>query len=85
MEAESAKRAEHRTASVKNLPAGDSEPGVALGRRPNGDSTGTAVLAATILGSSMAFIDGTAVNVALPALQGELRASVRELQWIVEW
>ncbi len=31
------------------------------------------VLAATILGSSMAFIDGTAVNVALPALQSEPR------------
>ena len=84
MEGESAKRAERRMASVENVPAGDSEPGVALGRRPNGDSAGTAVLAATILGSSMAFIDGTAVNVALPALQGELRASVRELQWIVE-
>ncbi len=62
MEAESAKRAERRMASVKNVPAGDSEHGVALGRRPNGDSTGTAVLAATILGSSMALIDGTAVN-----------------------
>ena len=31
--------------------------------------TGRWVLAATILGSSMAFIDGTVVNVALPALK----------------
>jgi MFS family permease len=42
------------------------------------------VLAATVLGSSMAFIDGTAVNVALPALQAQLGASVAEVQWVVE-
>jgi EmrB/QacA subfamily drug resistance transporter len=42
------------------------------------------VLAATILGSSMAFIDGTVVNVALPALQGSFQATVVDLQWVVE-
>ncbi|MGH9436856.1 MAG: MFS transporter [Terriglobia bacterium] len=42
------------------------------------------VLAVTILGSSMAFIDGTVVNVALPALQSALQANVSEVQWIVE-
>src|ERR1700722_18917075 len=42
------------------------------------------VLAATILGSSMAFIDGTVVNVALPALQASFHATVVELQWVVE-
>jgi len=42
------------------------------------------VLAATILGSSMAFIDGTAVNVALPALQTHLGATVAQVQWVVE-
>src|SRR3954471_5533111 len=42
------------------------------------------VLAATILGSSMAFIDGTVVNVALPALQSALGATVSEVQWVVE-
>jgi len=42
------------------------------------------VLAATILGSSMAFIDGTAVNVALPALQENLGATVAQVQWVVE-
>jgi EmrB/QacA subfamily drug resistance transporter len=41
-------------------------------------------LAATILGSSMAFVDGTVVNVALPVLQTSLRASVAGAQWIVE-
>lgn len=40
-------------------------------------------LAATILGSSMAFIDGSVVNVALPAMQSEFGASVAAMQWIV--
>ncbi|WP_342030598.1 MFS transporter [Paraburkholderia sp. SG-MS1] len=40
-------------------------------------------LTATILGSSMAFIDGSVVNVALPAIQSELRANVAAMQWIV--
>src|SRR5215813_10651063 len=42
------------------------------------------VLAATILGSSMAFIDGTVVNVALPALQESFHATVVSVQWVVE-
>jgi EmrB/QacA subfamily drug resistance transporter len=42
------------------------------------------VLAATILGSSMAFIDSTGVNVALPALQTHLGATVAQVQWVVE-
>ncbi|MFL6260550.1 MAG: MFS transporter [Thermoanaerobaculia bacterium] len=42
------------------------------------------VLAATILGSGMAFLDGTAVNVALPALQAGLGATVADVQWVVE-
>ncbi len=42
------------------------------------------VLAATILGSSMAFIDGTVINVALPVLQTDLHATVADVQWVVE-
>lgn len=42
------------------------------------------ILAATILASSMAFIDGTVVNVALPALQSNLSATVSQVQWVVE-
>ncbi len=42
------------------------------------------ILAATILGSSMAVIDGTVVNVALPTLQTTLSATVTDVQWIVE-
>ncbi|WP_345816633.1 MFS transporter [Paraburkholderia sp. PREW-6R] len=41
-------------------------------------------LAATILGSSMAFIDGSVVNVALPSIQTELGASVAAIQWVVD-
>jgi EmrB/QacA subfamily drug resistance transporter len=42
------------------------------------------ILAATILASSMAFIDGTVVNVALPALQSALHATLPDVQWVVE-
>ena len=42
------------------------------------------VLAATILASSMAFIDGTVVNVALPFLQTNLNATAIGLQWVIE-
>ncbi|HKH56968.1 MAG TPA: DHA2 family efflux MFS transporter permease subunit [Rubrobacter sp.] len=39
------------------------------------------VIAAASLGSGMAFLDSTVLNVALPALQADLGASVREVQW----
>lgn len=42
------------------------------------------VLGATILGSGMAFIDSTVVNVALPALQSNLHATVVDVQWVIE-
>jgi len=42
------------------------------------------VLTATILGSSLAFIDGTVVNVALPAVQANFHATVVDVQWVVE-
>lgn len=41
------------------------------------------VLLATILGSSLVFIDGSVVNVALPAIQADLRMSVEGAQWVV--
>jgi MFS family permease len=46
--------------------------------------SGVWVLIATILGSSMAYIDGTVVNVALPVLQLDLKATVADVQWVVE-
>lgn len=51
---------------------------------PCSRNVGQWVLAATILGSSMAMIDGTVVNVALPVLQSELNATTTDVQWIVE-
>ena len=42
------------------------------------------VLAATILGSSMAFIDTTVVNIALPVMQRDLHADVAAAQWIID-
>lgn len=47
-------------------------------------ATGTLVLVATILGSGMGLLDGTAVNVILPIVQRELHASAQEMQWVVE-
>src|SRR3712207_1564604 len=47
-------------------------------------TAGPWILAATIIGSAMAFIDGTVVNVALPAIQAQLNATAVEAQWIVE-
>ncbi|MEJ7872517.1 MAG: MFS transporter, partial [Rubrobacteraceae bacterium] len=42
------------------------------------------ILAGAIVGSRMAFIDGTVTNVALPAIQQELGATAIDAQWIVE-
>jgi EmrB/QacA subfamily drug resistance transporter len=52
--------------------------------KPSLTHNGSWVLIATILASSMAFIDGTVVNVALPALQSALHATVSDVQWVVE-
>src|SRR5215475_11029847 len=41
-------------------------------------------LAATIVASSMTFIDGTVINVALPALQADLHATITSVQWVIE-
>ena len=51
---------------------------------PCGPEAGTWILLATILGSSMAFIDSTVVTVALPALQSNFHATVVDVQWVVE-
>jgi EmrB/QacA subfamily drug resistance transporter len=52
--------------------------------RPCAANTARWILAATILGSSIAFIDGTVVNIALPTFQRSLNASVVDVQWVVE-
>lgn len=63
------------------------DEGILLSRKHVTACTKTAgrwILAATILASSMAFIDGTVVNVALPSLQKNLNATVIGVQWVVE-
>jgi EmrB/QacA subfamily drug resistance transporter len=42
------------------------------------------VLASAIVGSSLAFIDGTVVTVALPAMGREFGAGGADLQWVIE-
>src|SRR5207249_6383320 len=59
---------------IRSAPAGE----------PCSKSRGRWVLAATILASSMGFIDGTVVNVALPALQTTLNATAVDVQWVIE-
>ena len=61
------------------------EAAILAGSCKSPDTTNAAwILAATILGSSMVFIDGTVVNVALPALQSALHATLAGVQWVVE-
>src|SRR5581483_2846953 len=65
-------------------PPRDPPPILAASAAHRSAARGPWVLAATILGSGMAFIDGTVVNVALPALQSALGATVSQVQWVVE-
>jgi EmrB/QacA subfamily drug resistance transporter len=63
------------------------DEGIVVSSPPNAICTPQSapwILAATILGSSLAFIDGTVVNLALPALQSNLGATVTAMQWVVE-
>lgn len=46
-------------------------------------ATYRAVMTATILGSAIAFVDGSIVSVALPAIRSDLSASLEQLQWVV--
>jgi EmrB/QacA subfamily drug resistance transporter len=51
---------------------------------PSAERTKPWILTATIFGSSIAFIDSTVVNVALPAMQATFHATVVDVQWVVE-
>lgn len=48
-----------------------------------GSPRGRLILLASILGSSMPFLDGTAVNVALPAMAAEMATDFAGFQWIL--
>ncbi len=56
----------------------------AAGGPASSPGAGRWVLAASILGSGMAFIDGSVVSVALPILQRDFGVPVSTAQWIVE-
>ncbi|MDX6286187.1 MAG: hypothetical protein QOG53_1672 [Frankiales bacterium] len=58
-----------------NVPCGDCRVDSPRGRW---------IIAATVLGSGVAFLDGTIVNVALPKIQANLGASFTELQWVLD-
>jgi EmrB/QacA subfamily drug resistance transporter len=48
-----------------------------------GTAAGRWVIATSVLGSAVAFIDGTVVNAALPAIARELQADLSDMQWVV--
>jgi EmrB/QacA subfamily drug resistance transporter len=56
----------------------ESETGLAFG-----EPRGRWVLTATVLGSGMAFVDGTVVNVALPRIGVDLNSGLSGLQWTI--
>ena len=46
-------------------------------------TAGRGALAAVTLGSGMALLDGTVVNLAVPTIGRELDASLAQVQWVV--
>ena len=71
-------------ANIGNPPC---DTGVIRSRKADAPCTprsGPWILAATIIGSAMAFIDSTVTNVALPQIQVRLGATALDAQWIVE-
>lgn len=70
----------HRPTSAPDQSASRARPADA----PCSPAARPLVLAATILASSMVFIDGTVINVALPALQQAFFATAAEAQWVME-
>ncbi|MCC3771310.1 MFS transporter [Streptomyces sp. UNOC14_S4] len=65
-------------ASADTSASAADSPAVRLGTR-----TGRAVLLTAVLGSGMAMLDGTVVNVALPHIGRDLNADLAVLQWTV--
>jgi EmrB/QacA subfamily drug resistance transporter len=65
-------------------PSAPIDPGAAGGHVTYGSTKGRWIIAATALGSGIAFLDATVVNVALPAISKDLDTGVRGLQWILD-
>ena len=51
---------------------------------PCSESARRWTLVAAVVGSGMAFVDGTIVNVALPAIQRAMNATTADAQWVME-
>src|SRR5829696_2260792 len=80
-------RRPERTGSLSNIGNPPCDVGVIRSHKadaPCAPTSGPWVLAATIIGSAMAFIDSTVTNVALPQIQVRLGATATDAQWIVE-
>jgi EmrB/QacA subfamily drug resistance transporter len=67
----------------RSLPCDEAAIRATRGAEPCEPRARAWILAAAILGSAMAFIDGTAVNVALPTMEQSLATSLPAMQWVV--
>ncbi|HUR93546.1 MAG TPA: MFS transporter [Gemmatimonadales bacterium] len=70
--------------SATHPPHDGASASAAPGERDCSAREGRAILAVTILGSAMTFIDGSVVNVVLPELRRALDTSPAQAQWVVE-
>ncbi len=64
--------------SVASAPVAPTPPDLRTGT-----PAGRWVIAAAVLGSGVAFLDGSVVNTALPAISGDLGAGLSSLQWVL--
>jgi EmrB/QacA subfamily drug resistance transporter len=62
----------------------DHPPGDEVEAAPCSAAARRWTLVAAIVGSGMAFVDGTIVNVALPAIQRAMQATTADAQWVME-
>lgn len=63
--------------------AGTAEPAADPGLVALRSRAGAALITATVLASTVGFLDAYMINVAVPAIGTDLRASVSELQWVL--
>jgi EmrB/QacA subfamily drug resistance transporter len=68
---------------VTGAVAGPCDGGIAASAKAQPCPSRTLTLVASILASSLSFVDGSVVNVALPAIGADLHAHASGLQWIV--
>lgn len=54
------------------------------GRRPGGSEGGRTLIAVAVLASFVAFLDGSVVNLALPAISADLGGGLSLQQWVVD-